>query len=147
MRITNLKYQFIFSIFLCIVLMACDRKAIVENQAAEARIKDYRSVTVINNLSEKLIKECNLTTESGVMVKHTNKETTDNIVFKDFDKDSAFENETNFKITLIDRYGLKYEKPFIASSKGNTDVVINDSNYVKQSFWGDLKRKIEKAIN
>ena len=147
MRITNLKYQFIFSIFLCIVLMACDRKAIVENQAAEARIKDYRSVTVINNLSEKLIKECNLTTESGVMVKHTNKETTDNIVFKDFDKDSAFENETNFKITLIDRYGLKYEKPFIASSKGNTDVVINDSNYVKQSFWGDLKIKIEKAIN
>ena len=147
MQITNFKYSFLFSLILCLLFVSCDRRTHTEKKVVEARNKDYRSVTIINNLTEKLIKECTLMTESGVMVKHIDKQTTDNIVFNNVDKNSDFKNETKFKIILIDRYGLKYEKTFIASTKGNTNVVINESNFVKQSFFKDLKRKIEKAIN
>lgn len=80
-----------------------------------------------------------------MVIKHSNEETVENIVFNDFDKDAAFEDESQFKIILIDRYGLRYEKIFEASEIGNTDVSIEESDYVKQS--GDWKRKFGRTLN
>lgn len=134
-------------LFIALVLLfaSCRKKSRVENEVAKARIKEYRSVTVINNTSEKLVKECNLKTISGALVKHKDLNEIENIVFVDFDKDNAFENETEFVITLIDRFDIKYEKSFSANETGNTDVTISEEDYVAQS--GDWKRKLERAIN
>ena len=84
-------------------------------------------------------------TASGIQIAEQEKETYENIVFLNFDRKSVYKDESNFKIILTDRYGLKYEKLFTAAEKGNTDVVIEEADYVKQS--GDWKRKIEKMLN
>ena len=130
---------------LILVLTSCSKKTQVENKVAKARTKEYRSVTVINNTSEKLVKECNLTTITGALVKHKDFNKIENIVFVNFDKDNAFENETEFVITLIDRFDIKYEKSFSANKTGNTDVIVTEEDYVDES--GDWKRKFERVIN
>ena len=138
--------------FACLVLavfafafIGCDKKTQTEKDVAEMRTKEYRSVNVINNTSEKLIAECNLTTKNGTLIDHKNKQETENITFKDFDKKHAFENEKEFKVILINRFGLKYEKDFIAKNTGTTDVVIDESCYVKQ--LGDWKKNVEKLLD
>lgn len=135
----------IFGTFCLFALNSCDKKTKVINEVAVVRTKEYRSVTVINRLSEKLVKECTLTTASGVMVDYITQQTEENIVFKDFDRNEAFENDFQFKIKIIDKYGLTYEKEFTAAATGNTDVFIEETDNVKQP--GDWKRQIEKKLN
>ncbi len=142
MKKSKLAYSVLLAIF-CLAFAACDRNS--AEKAATARNKNYRSVTVINSLSEKLVKNCKLMTASGIQIAEQEKETYENIVFLNFDRKSVYKDESNFKIILTDRYGLKYEKLFTAAEKGNTDVVIEEADYVKQS--GDWKRKIEKMLN
>lgn len=142
MKKSKLAYSVLLAIF-CLAFTACDRNS--AEKAATARNKNYRSVTVINNLSEKLVKNCKLMTASGIQIAEQEKETYENIVFLNFDRKSVYKDESNFKIILTDRYGLKYEKLFTATENGNTDVVIEEADYVKQS--GDWKRKIEKMLN
>ena len=84
-------------------------------------------------------------TASGIQIVETNEETYENIVFLNFDGASVFKDEINFKIILPDRYGLKYVKLFTAPESRNTDVVIEEADYVKHS--GDWKRKREKKLN
>lgn len=141
----KIKTTHLFFVALVLLLTSCSKESQVEKDVAKARIKEYRSVTVINNTSEKLVKECNLTTASGTLVKHKDFNEIENIVFVDFDKDNAFENETEFVITLIDRFDIKYEKSFSANKTGNTDVIVTEEDYVAQS--GDWKRKFERVIN
>lgn len=131
--------------FVCLTFSCKDKKTQTENEVAAVRTKEYRSVTVINNTAEKLMAECTLTTASGARIAHRDLNTDENIVFKDFDKNDAFETETQFKITLVDRHGIRYEHTFEANETGNTDVTITEDDYVRQS--GDLFRKIQRALN
>lgn len=142
MKKSKLAYSVLLAIF-CLAFAACDRNS--AEKVAKARKKNYRSVTVINSLSEKLVKNCKLMTASGIQIAEQTEETYENIVFLNFDGASVYKDESNFKIILTDRYGLKYEKLFTAAENGNTDVVIEEADYVKQS--GDWKRKIEKKLN
>lgn len=139
-----------FKSFLTVILcffffFSCDKQKQVEKDAAKVRTEEYRSVTIINNLPEKFVEEYILTTDDGVMIARANRIIVGNHVFENFDKNEAYKDETQFKITLIDRYGLRYEKIFSASQSGNTDVVIDESNYVKQP--GDWKRKVERMLS
>ncbi|MGP1438903.1 MAG: hypothetical protein ACTTKH_07515 [Treponema sp.] len=120
-------------------------KSNIENEVREARTKDYRSLTIINKTGEQLIAECILTTVSGIMVARQEKTTEDNIVFANFDSKGAFKNEKEFKITLIDRFGLKYEKIFNAKLEGNTDVTIDEKAYISQD--GDWFKKVKRFFN
>ena len=120
-------------------------KVTIEKKVVEVRTKEYRSLTVINNTEEILIVECILATTQGVLIARQEKIREKNIVFSNFDAQEAFSNEKDFKVTLIDRYGLKYEKIFKAKEKGNTDVVIDDENYVAQD--GDWFRKVKRFFN
>ena len=55
-------------------------------------------------------------------------------------------NYDEFKVTLIDRYGYKYEKIIDnVSETGRTNVKISEKNKVKQK--GDFFRKIEQFFN
>lgn len=127
-----------------VVFVSCssDEKNQTERSVAAALTSTARSVTVINSLPEKHAQEYRLTTVVGELVAHENQVTVENFVF---DGLRAFKDETEFKITLIDRYGLKYEEVFEASLTGNTVVVIDESDYVEQS--GDWKRKLDRFVN
>lgn len=127
------------------ILNSANSKTAIEKDAAKARIKKDRSVTVINNTNSKYIKESSLLTDKGVLIDHKDLIKNENIVFKNFDKNNAYEDEKKFKIILIDRYGLKYERVFESNAESNTDVVVTENDYVKQK--GDSKRKLERAIN
>lgn len=126
-----------------VCFLAC--KKTIEKEVAEVRTKEYRSLTIINKTEETLISECILTTAQGVLVARQENLTEKNIVFANFDSKSAFKNEKDFKITLIDRYGLKYEKIFKAKEEGNTDVVIDEKDYVAQD--GDWFKKVKRFFN
>lgn len=122
-----------------------DPKNQTEKDIRIARSKSYRSVTVINKTPEKLVKECTLMTADGTPIVHQKEKKAENIVFLNFDPKQAFKNETQFKIILTDRYDLKYEKEFTANNKGNTNVVVEESDQVKQP--GNSKKKIERILN
>lgn len=147
----KMKKLLIFLIVLVIILsfavyvLIPKKKSNIENEVAEVRTKEYRSITIINKTEELLVSECILTTTQGVLVARKEKLTENNIVFANFDSKGAFKNEKDFKVTLIDRFYLKYEKTFQAKEEGNTDIVIDDENYVAQD--GDWFRKVKRFFN
>lgn len=128
-----------------ILINRYNKQTAIEKDAAKVRLSECRSVTVINKLDEQLIKKISIETLSGIPVSHKDFENAGTIIFRNFDERNAFKDESDFKLILIDRYGLKYEKAFTANTKGNTDVTIEKSDYVKQP--GDFTRKIEKTLN
>ena len=140
--ITISKKGVIFTL-LAFFLISCDKT--VEEEVREVRTKEYRSLTIINKTGEKLITECILTTKSGVIVARQEKTTENNIVFRDFDSIGAFKNEKDFKVTLVDRYGFKYEKIFKVGEKGNTDITIESKDVISQN--GDWFRKVKRFFN
>lgn len=136
--------KYIFFLLIIIVFISSCNKS-VEKQVVEARKKDYRSVTIINKTDEKLIKECRLTTADGSLVDTVKEVKDENIVLQNFDSKKAFKNERMFKVILIDHYGLRYEKIFEAAEKGNTDVIVEKTDYVSQK--GDFFKKVIKFFN
>ena len=146
-----MKKLLIFLIILVVILsftvymLIPKHKMAVEREIATVRTKEYRSLTIINKTEETLIAECILTTVQGVLVARKEKIIEENIVFANFDAQEAFSNEKEFKITLIDRFGLKYEKTFKAKEKGNTDIVIDEKDYIAQE--GDWFRKVKRFFN
>lgn len=130
--------------FAVYVLLPKEKPNVVK-EVREVRTKEYRSLTIINKTEETLINECTVTTLKGVLVARKEKLTENNIVFANFDAQEAFINEKDFKVTLIDRFSLKYEKTFKAKEKGNTDVVITDEDYVAQD--GDWFKKVKRFFN
>lgn len=146
-----MKKLIVFLIVLVVILsfvvymLIPKKKQNVEKEVVEVRTKEYRSLTIINKTEEPLISECILTTIQGVLVARKEKITENNIIFANFDGNGAFKNEKDFKITLIDRYGIKYEKTFKAKEEGNTDIVVDDKNYVSQD--GDWFRKVKRLFN
>ena len=147
----KMKKLLIFLIVLVIILsfavyvLIPKKKSNIENEVAEVRTKEYRSITIINKTEELLVSECILTTTQGVLIARKEKLRENNIVFANFDSKGAFKNEKDFKVTLIDRFCLKYEKTFQAKEEGNTDIVIDDKNYVAQD--GDWFRKVKRFFN
>jgi len=140
----NKKWFYIFLVlFISIVFNACNVD--VESESAKARSKKYRSVTVINNTDELLIKECILSTKSGVQITHKDNQKDRNIIFINFDPKKVYENEKDFTIILVDRFGLQYSKTFTANEKGNTDIIITRDDY--KEHFGDFVKKINKAMN
>lgn len=138
----------LIALILCIsafVFNACNNKKSVEKAAETVRTKTYRSITVINGTKSKYIAECSLTTENGVFIDHRKNSKLGNLIFKNFDSENAYKDEENFKIILIDRYGLKYEHKFSVNEEGNTDVLVSESDLVKQS--GNLRKKLERKLN
>lgn len=137
------KKYILFLIAIIVIFSGCNTT--IEKQIAEVRRKEYRSITIINRTDEKLIKECRLTTADGILVYVVEEKKDENIVLKNFDKDKVYKDEKKFKVILIDRYGLRYEKIFEASEKGNTDVIVEQTDYVSQK--GDFFRKFIKFFN
>lgn len=119
----------------------------MQSDIRKAENSSKRSLIVVNNLSDKAVKSCELFTLNGESI--TNQENLEgdrsSIVFYNFDSKNIYKNTDNFKIVLIDKYGFKYEKQFSIKKNGPTVIQIDTNDRMKQPM--DTKRKIEKFLD
>lgn len=122
-------------------------KKTMQSDIRKAENSSKRSLIVVNNLSDKAVKSCELFTLNGESI--TNQENLEgdrsSIVFYNFDSKNIYKNTDNFKIVLIDKYGFKYEKQFSIKKNGPTVIQIDTNDRMKQPM--DTKRKIEKFLD
>lgn len=122
-------------------------KKTMQSDIRKAENSSKRSLIVVNNLSDKAVKSCELFTLKGESI--TNQENLEgdrsSIVFYNFDSKNIYKNIDNFKIVLIDKYGFKYEKQFSIKKNDPTVIQIDTNDRMKQPM--DTKRKIEKFLD
>lgn len=115
----------------------------VTNDAAQADTQG-RYLTIINATNQ-IINEVHITVGEGTEIEHNYQENPDETSFSIPIPESYQEYQT-FIVTLIDRYGMKYQKEVAnVPEKGRTEVSITEDDYVKQD--GDLKRQIDRFFN
>lgn len=116
-----------------------DEKVTIEK--AE-KSKEDRYLTIING-TDQVINEVHVTVGEGTEIEKKDNPNENTILVKIAD---AYDQYDTFTVTLIDRYGLKYEKSVSDVKKtGRTEVKITEDDGVKQK--GDWKRKIDKFFN
>lgn len=122
-------------------------KKTMQSDIRKAENSSKRSLIVVNNLSDKAVKSCEIFTINGESIANQENLEGDrsNIVFYNFDPKNIYKNIDNFKIVLIDKYGFKYEKQFSLKKMGSTVIEIGSNDRIKQSM--DTKRKIEKFLD
>lgn len=117
--------------------------AAVSNVEAEKH-KDKRYLTIINE-TEQIINEVYVYYGDGEEAETMREDEPDNNSFS-IPIPEELSDYDEFKVTLIDRYGFKYEKTVKnVDSKGRTNVKISEKNKVQQK--GDFFRSIEQFFN
>jgi flagellar basal body-associated protein FliL len=115
----------------------------ISNVEAEKQ-KDKRYLTIINE-TEQIINEVHVYFGDGEEADTMKREEPEQKSFS-IQIPEELSNYDEFKVTLIDRYGYKYEKSIDdVSETGRTNVKISEKNKVKQK--GDFFRKIEQFFN
>ena len=127
-----------------ICLISCgDGNSRVTNEEAEEDSKG-RYLTIINS-TDQVINEVHVTVGAGTEIEDAFQENPDERSFS-VEIPESFEEYETFTVSIIDRYGLKYEKEISdVKDKGRTEVEITEDDYVKQD--GDFKRKIDRFFN
>lgn len=106
--------------------------------------KDKRYLTIINE-TEQIINEVYVYYGDGEEAETMRVHEPDNNSFS-IQIPEELSKYDKFKITLIDRYGYKYDKTVEeVSGKGRTNVKITEENKIKQK--GDFFRDIEQFFN
>lgn len=112
-----------------------------DNKKAE-KDTEHRYLTIVNK-TEVIINHIYITVGNGSKVASRENPDDTNIIIQIPDE---FKKYSDFTITLIDRYDLKYEKNISnVPETGRTEVTVSQDNYVKQK--GDWWKKINKAFN
>ncbi len=114
-----------------------------KNDIAQKNTKD-RYLTIIN-ATEQTINEIHVTVGEGTEIESMTRKNPDaeSLSIK---IPEAYNEYTEFTVTLIDRYDLKYQKTISnVPLKGRSEVKITKDDYVKEK--GDLKDKIDKFFN
>ena len=112
-----------------------------QNARAEAD-KNNKSITIIND-TQQIINDVYIYVGEGTEIVHKKNPDNNNILIT---IPKEFINYDSFKITLFDRYGLKYEKEIYGIEKpGRIEVRITKNDYIKQK--GDWKKNIDKKFN
>ena len=120
-----------------------DGSSRVTNDKAEADTQG-RYLTIINETNQ-IINEVHITVGEGTEIEHNYQKNPDESSFS-IKIPESYEEYTSFTVTLIDRYGIKYQREMIDVDKtGRTEVRITEDDYVKQD--GDLKRQIDRFFN
>nr|WP_317283958.1 hypothetical protein [uncultured Sellimonas sp.] len=115
----------------------------VTNDKAEKDEKN-RYLTIINGTNQ-VINEVHITVGEGSEIEHSYQENPDENSFS-VKIPKQYDEYKEFVVTLIDRYGLKYEKKVTdIKENGRTEVKITEDDYTKQK--GDTKRKIDQFFN
>lgn len=120
-----------------------EKNEVISNVEAEKH-KDKRYLTIINE-TEQIINEVHVYFGDGEEADTMKREKLEQESFS-IQIPEELLNYDEFKVTLIDRYGYKYEKIIDnVSETGRTNVKISEKNKVKQK--GDFFRKIEQFFN
>lgn len=115
----------------------------VSNDIAEKDTKN-RYLTIINE-TDQIINEVHISVGEGTEIEHGYQLNPDEKSFS-IKIPEAYDEYDAFKITIIDRYDLKYEKQITNVKKeGRTEVKITEDNYIKQE--GDWKKKLDRLFN
>lgn len=103
-----------------------------------------RYLTIVNDTGE-IINEVHVSVGEGTELEHAYRENPDKTSFS-IEILESYDDYKKFTVTLIDRYGLKYQKEMIdVKEKGRTEVKITTDDYVKQD--GDWKKKWDRFFN
>lgn len=120
-----------------------DGQSRVSNDIAENDTKG-RYLTIINETGQ-IINEVHIFVGEGTEINQCYQHNPDEKSFS-IEIPKAYDKYDKFKVTIIDRYDLKYEKQITDVNKhGRIEVKITEANYIKQS--GDWKKKIDKMFN
>ncbi len=117
------------------------------NEAEKAPIGRY--ITIIND-TKHIINEVHITVEEGKEIELKNWENPDKTSFPIKIPDE-YNKYNEFTVTLIDRYGIKYQKTVpvpqvtVDNKKPMENAKFTEDDYVKQK--GDWKRKIDRFFN
>ena len=120
-----------------------DGQSRISNDIAEKDTKS-RYLTIIND-TDQIINEVHITVGEGTEIEHGYQLNPDEKSFSIKIPDAYNEYDT-FKVTIIDRYELKYEKQVANVKKeGRTEVKITKDDYIKQD--GDWWVNVQKWFN
>lgn len=111
-----------------------------QNAKAEADTNN-KSITIINDTNQ-VINDVYLYVGAGTEIAHKSNPDENNIIIT---IPKEFEHYNDFKITLFDRYGFKYEKEIKVEKVGRAEVEITKNDYIEQD--GDWWIKIQKWFN
>ena len=128
-----------------ITLSACKNygNSIITNDKAQ-KDKNDRHLTIINE-TEQVINEVHIYVDEGTEIESAYQKNPDGDNFS-ITIPKQYEEYDKFKVKIIDRYGLKYEKIVSNVEKNERrEVVITKDDYVEQK--GDWKRKLDKTLN
>lgn len=120
-----------------------DGNSRVSNDVAQKDING-RYLNIINDTNQ-IINEVRLFTTDGTEIKRGYQHNPDEKNFS-IKIPKSYEEYDEFYVTIIDRYGIKYEKQISSVKiKGLTPVKISENDYVKQD--GDWKKKLDRFFN
>ena len=118
-------------------------KTNIANDTAEKK-QEKRYLTIINKTGQ-IINEVHITVGEGSEINKAYQKNPDDESFS-IEIPEEYKKYETFNVTLVDRYGSKYEKKVSkAKQNGRTEVKLTEENKVKQK--GDLKRSIDKFFN
>lgn len=113
------------------------------NDAAE-KDENGRYLT-INNQTNQIINEVNVTVGEGTEIESMRQTNPDEVSFS-IEIPKQYSEYTTFTVTLIDRYNLKYQKTVTdVKPKGRTEVTINEGDYIEQD--GDWMNRLDQFFN
>ena len=134
----------IVSILLVVLVMSsCSKSGIVTNDEAE---KDEKGrYLTINNLTGQVINELHVTVDDGTEIESLKKSNLDETSFSLIIPEQ-YKEHTDFTVTLIDRYELKYQKRVSnVPLTGRTEINITEEDYIKED--GDWWDKVNQFFN
>ena len=127
----------------CIIGGIIAKNSKITNDSAQ-KDKNGRYLTIINH-TEQIINEVHVTVGSGTEIEEMKQINPDETSFS-IKIPSQYSDYDKFNVTIIDRYGLKYQKEIEnVSKKGRTEVIIGKENYVEGK--GDVFNKLDKWFN
>ena len=129
-------------LFSALFLTSCQKSGISNDEAHQDT--NGRYLTIINN-TDQIINEVHVYVGIGTEIEKARLLNPDNSSFT-VEIPKEYSDYSDFKIVLIDRYEIMYEKEITdIPQKGVFEVAISNENYKAQD--GDTKKKIDRFFN
>ena len=133
----------VLAIVAIIVVIVIPKDNAISNDDAQ-KDKEGRYLTIINATAQ-IINEVHITVGEGTEIEAMTVKNPDDDSFS-VEVPESYDEYTSFLVTLVDRYGLKYQKEIDAVPvTGRTEVKLSEENYVEEK--GDWWDKVNKFFN
>ena len=114
-----------------------------EKKPEEVRIKEERSITIVNNTGSQIKGYQLNVAKTGVEIqKGVPSANSFSVIINE-----SFKNDPDIEVVLIDRAGRAYAKTYNVPLKGNTDAPITAGDRVSQGFLNDKRKDLIDWFN